>query len=152
MIRGRLFVGGIALSIGVVGLGAFEAVQIEHHRRDAQHLATATRVAHLVRVPDSTPSDACHGDDQVSCVATTTTVARTAADVAAEMKSVSGEQPRTRCFPHRVGVLSPGLLVSSCVIDIHYGRRGVFVWVGPVTAGNPRHVIATGATVSVSAS
>jgi hypothetical protein len=115
-------------------------------------LASAQRVADSIVVPGFTPSSACPGGTS-HCFADSRSVISNANAVFDAMGQQTQTAPRLRCFPHRVGTLSPvsqqdtRTQVDSCVVDIPVDGHLAYAYIDPITSGSLAHLAAHGSTV-----
>ena len=142
-------------ALGVTVIGASVALVLPGvlARADQARLDRAETLAFALQVPqDAISSTECHGDGQVDCWRTTSSVEQTARTVADALDRLTDERIDLSCeaLPTEDGAYPPG--AESCFVRVRFGDRGTFVFVDPVLDRTDGAATLTGALVSLSAS
>ena len=142
-----------ALGVTVVGVCVALVLPVVLARADQARLGRAeVLVFALPAPPGGISSTQCHGDGQVGCWLTTSSVEQTAREVADALGRLTDERVDLSCeaLPTENDAYPPG--TESCFVRVRFGDRGTFVFIDPVLDRTDGAATPAGALVNLSAS
>jgi len=143
-----------ALVVTIAGAGAVAVTPTVQEHLDRPSREQAQRVAHAVPAPTgATVSTVCHGDGQVACWETSTSVVDVARQLSRAVQQEAGRAATSTCDQVPVGAVTSTVSGDACFVRVRFGHHGSFAFIDPISGRDPvtGAVSVVGARVSLSA-